>query len=317
MGRHRELPPLVDPHADAFLEMLAAQRGAARTTLKAYAGDLAHLAAFLARSGRALIEATAADLRRYMTSLGAAGASPATAARRRAALRQFYRFLIEEGRRTDDPAERLDAPRRGRPLPKTLTEAEVATLLATARRDGDDADSVRLVALVELLYAAGLRVSELAGLTLGAIDRSGRFLRIRGKGGKERLAPLNAAARAALDDHLARRRVAADGGAGARHVFPSTGRGGHLTPARITQLLKQLAVRAGLDPRRLSPHVLRHAFATHLIDHGADLRAVQQMLGHADIATTQIYTHVARDRLKRLVETHHPLAAKPRVSRPK
>lgn len=317
MGRHRELPPLADPHADAFLEMLAAQRGAARTTLRAYGTDLAHLAAFLQSSKRTLAEASSQDLRRYMASLGAVGASAATAARRRAALRQFYRFLVEDDRRRDDPSERLDGPRRGRSLPKTLTEADVEALLAAARRDGDGPESRRLIAIVELLYAAGLRVSELAGLTLGAIDRSGRFLRIRGKGEKERLAPLNESARAALVAHLDGRDRAKSQGSPARFVFPSTGRDGHLTTARVTQLLKILATRAGLDPRRLSPHVLRHAFATHLIDHGADLRAVQQMLGHADIATTQIYTHVAGERLKRLVATHHPLAGKPRVSRPK
>jgi len=317
MGRHRELPPLDDPHADAFLEMLAAQRGAARTTLRAYTTDLAHLAAFLRRCKRTLAEASPQDLRRYMASLGAVGASAATAARRRAALRQFYRFLVEDDRRGDDPTARLDGPRRGRALPKTLTEADVEALLATARSEGDGPDALRLIAIVELLYAAGLRVSELAGLTLGAIDRSGRFLRIRGKGGKERLAPLNDTARAALVAHLDGRGRAPAPAAPSRFVFPSTGRSGHLTTARVAQLLKALASRAGLDPRRLSPHVLRHAFATHLIDHGADLRAVQQMLGHADIATTQIYTHVAGDRLKTLVETHHPLADKPRVSRPK
>ena len=317
MGRHRLLPRLDDPHADAFLEMLAASRGVAKATLTAYGNDLAHVAAFLGRRGAGLVAASAGDLRRYMASLGTGGASPATAARRRAALRQFYRFLVEENRRADDPAALLDAPARGRRLPKTLSEADVSALLTTARTDADGPEAVRLVAIVELLYAAGLRVSELAGLPLGAIDRSGRFLRVRGKGSKERLAPLNDAARQALQAHLALRDRLAPKGAPARFVFPSHGRTGHITPARVTQLLKDLAQRAGLDPRRLSPHVLRHAFATHLIDHGADLRAVQQMLGHADIATTQIYTHVAGDRLKRLVEAHHPLAAKPRVSRKK
>jgi integrase/recombinase XerD len=317
MGRRATLAPLDDPHAEAFLEMMAASRGAARLTLVSYAKDLAHLQGFLAP--RRLAEVRAADLQRYMTRLSLAGASPATATRRRSALRQFYRFLVEDGRRADDPAALLDAPRRGRALPKLLSEAEVAALLAAARRRGDAPADRRLLALVELLYAAGLRVSELAALPLGAIDRSGRYLVVRGKGSKERLAPLNPEAGAALARYLEIRHVfLAKGKASAgRFVFTSDSAAGHLTPARIAQLLKALAVEAGIDPRRLSPHVLRHAFATHLLDHGADLRAVQQMLGHADISTTQIYTHVAGERLRRIVETHHPLAAKPRVSRGK
>ncbi|MBL8701282.1 MAG: tyrosine recombinase [Alphaproteobacteria bacterium] len=317
MGRRRQVPRLDDPHAEAFLEMLAAARGAAKATLTAYGSDLAHAAAFLGRRGTTLAAATTADLRRYMASLGAAGASPATASRRRAAMRQFYRFLVEDDRRPDDPAAMIDAPAAGRRLPKTLSETDMSALLTTARADGDSPAALRLAAMVELLYAAGLRVSELAALPFGAIDRSGDFLRVRGKGGKERLAPLNAAARRALQAYLAARSTFLPEGATSRFVFPSNGRTGHVSTARVAQLLKALAARAGLDPRRLSPHVLRHAFATHLIDHGADLRAVQQMLGHADIATTQIYTHVAGERLKRLVETHHPLAAKPRVSRTK
>lgn len=317
MGRRATLAKLDDPHAEAFIEMMAASRGAARLTLISYGRDLAHLQEFLGR--RRLAEAQNSDLRRYMTRLSQSGASPATAARRRSALRQFYRFLVEDGRRADDPAALLDAPRRGRALPKLLSEAEVAALLEAARRRGDSPADRRLLALLELLYAAGLRVSELAGLPLGAIDRSGRYLVVRGKGSKERLAPLNPAAGAALARYLEIRHVFLNEGdaAGHRFVFPSRGASGHLTPARIAQLLKDLAGAAGIDPRRLSPHVLRHAFATHLLDHGADLRAVQQMLGHADISTTQVYTHVAGERLRRIVETHHPLAAKPRVSRAK
>ena len=316
MGRRPVLPALSDPHADAFLEMMAASRGAARATIASYGKDLAHLAAHL--RGRGLVEAGERDLRDYMRALSRAGASPATAARRRSALRQFYRFLLEEGRRGDDPSARLDAPRRGRPLPKLLSREEVEALVAAARARGDGAGARRLVAMVELLYAAGLRVSELATLPLGAIDRSGRFLRVRGKGGKERLAPLNAMAAAAVGSYLELRPAfLPDGERPSRFLFPSRGAGGHVTAARIAQLLKELAIPAGIDPRRLSPHVLRHAFATHLLEGGADLRAVQQMLGHADISTTEVYTHVTGDRLRRIVEAHHPLAAKPRVSRGK
>lgn len=316
MGRKATLAALDDPHAEAFIEMMAASRGAARLTLVSYGKDLAHLQDFLGR--KRLIEVETADLRRYMKQLSQAGASAATAARRRSALRQFYRFLVEDGRRGDDPAALLDAPKRGRALPKLLSEAEVGALLEAARRRGDTPGDRRLLAIVELLYAAGLRVAELAGLPLGAIDRSGQYLVVRGKGAKERLAPLNAEAASALRRYLEVRQVfLAEAGRGARFVFPSRGAAGHLTTARIAQLLKDLALEAGIDPRRLSPHVLRHAFATHLLDHGADLRAVQQMLGHADISTTQIYTHVAGDRLRRILETHHPLAAKPRVNRAK
>ncbi len=297
--------------------MMAATRGAAKLTIASYGKDLAHLAAFLARQGKAPLDATTADLRRYMKRLGEAGASPATAARRRSSLRQFYRFLVDDGRRLDDPATQLDAPKQGRRLPKLLSEAEIDAVLAAARGRGETPADLRLVAIVEMLYAAGLRVSELAALPLGAIDRSGRMLIVRGKGAKERLAPLNEPAKAALTAYLAVRAAFVAQGTTSRFVFPSSAAGGHLTPARITQLLKRLAADAALDPRRLSPHVLRHAFATHLLDHGADLRAVQQMLGHADIVTTQIYTHVAGERLRRLVEAHHPLAAKPRVSRAK
>jgi integrase/recombinase XerD len=314
MGRRPSTAAATDPRIESFLEMMAASRGAARPTLLAYGKDLAHLAAFLGPTAPAA--ATTDQLRDYMAALGRSGASPATAARRRSALRQFFRFLAEEGVRPDDPAAALDAPRRGRGLPRLLTEAEARALLDAARAAGDGPEARRLTAIVELLYGAGLRVAELAALPLAAIDRSGAFLRIRGKGAKERLAPLNPSAHAAVLRYLERRAAFLPRSREAsRHLFCSRGAAGHLTTARIGQLLKALAPAAGIDPRRLSPHVLRHAFATHLLDHGADLRAVQQMLGHADIATTQIYTHVAGERLRRVVETHHPLAARPRVPR--
>jgi integrase/recombinase XerD len=318
---------------EAFLEMLAAERGAARLTLAAYRNDLADLAGFLADRGSALEQADAAALHDYLAAIGTRQLAPRTLARRLSAMRQFFRFLVSDGARADDPTTGLDTPRLGRPLPKILGESEVEQLIGAAAqwcdnlgrdnlgRDnlgraslrGDDAEGARLRCIIELLYASGLRVSELVGLPLAAARRDPRFLLVRGKGGKERVVPLSAPARQALAAYLERRdRFIPEAAKGdprmARWLFPSRGAAGHLTRQRCGQLLKQLAVAAGLDPARLSPHVLRHAFATHLLDHGADLRSVQQMLGHADIATTQIYTHVQGDRLRRLVESAHPLA---------
>ena len=225
-------------------------------------------------------------------------------------MRQFYRFLLSEGARADDPTAQLDAPRLGRPLPKILAEEEIDRLIAAAAAWPGE-EGMRLRCLLEMLYATGLRVSELVGLPLAAAQRDPRFLLVRGKGGKERLVPLSPPARQALADYLTCRAAfvpQASGTKTARWLFPSRGMTGHLTRQRCGQMLKELALAAGLDPARLSPHVLRHAFASHLLDHGADLRSVQQMLGHADIATTQIYTHVQGERLRRLVETAHPLA---------
>jgi integrase/recombinase XerD len=230
--------------------------------------------------------------------------APRTAARRLSCLRQFHRFLVAEGVRGDDPTTTLDSPRLGRPLPKVLEAEEVEALLAAAAAK-PASERVRLLCLLELLYGAGLRVSELVALPFAAATRDARFLVVRGKGGKERLVPLGAPAQAALAAWKAVR-----GETRSRYLFPSRGKDGHLTRQRCFQLLKELAVAAGIDPRRLSPHVLRHAFATHLLDGGADLRSVQTMLGHADVATTQIYTHVQAGRLRSLVETKHPLARK-------
>jgi integrase/recombinase XerD len=293
-------------HVEAFLEMLAAERGAAALTIEAYRRDLVDFAGFVARAGVQVEAAGAAALRRYFAALAGAGMAPRTTARRLSSLRQFHKFLFAEGVRGDDPTARLDSPRLGRSLPKILSEAEVTALLAAARRM-DGAEGARLVCFVELLYATGLRVSELVALPLTRL-REDRFLIIKGKGGKERLVPLSEPARLALAAYAARRGEFLAEGETSRFLFPSRGAEGHLTRRRCGQLLKDLAIVAGLDPRRVSPHVLRHAFASHLLDHGADLRSVQQMLGHADIATTQIYTHVLGERLQALVETHHPLA---------
>jgi integrase/recombinase XerD len=282
--------------------MMAAERGAAPRTIAAYRADLDDFAAFLGKS--AVEGADAEALRRYLARLDDAGMAPRTAARRLSALRQFHQFLFAEGIRADDPTSALDSPRLGRPLPKVLSEEEVKALIdAVAGRN--EPERLRLLCLLELLYGAGLRVSELAALPLAAATRDARFLVVRGKGGKERLVPLSPPARAALAAWKEAR-----GETRSRYLFPSRGKEGHLTRQRCFQLLKGLAVEAGIDPRRLSPHVLRHAFATHLLDGGADLRSVQAMLGHADVATTQIYTHVQAGRLRTLVETKHPLARK-------
>lgn len=299
---------------EGFLEMLAAERGAARNTQDAYRRDLGDLATFLGRRGESLDAASEDGLRAYLGHLDAAGMAPRTAARRLSAIRQFHRFLYSEGLRPDDPTTRLDSPRLGRPLPKILDTAECDALLAAARLRPAP-DGPRLVAIVELLYAGGLRVSELVDLPVNAVARGTTTLLVRGKGDRERVVPLAASAVDAVGAYMAARpsflpkgalRAAAE-----RWLFPSRGAEARLTRRRVGQMLKELAIEAGLDPARLSPHVLRHAFATHLVDGGADLRSVQRMLGHADIATTQIYTHVADERLTRLVQAHHPMARAP------
>jgi integrase/recombinase XerD len=305
-GKSRGQPktPATSRHIEAFLEMLAAERGAAALTIDAYRRDLLDFASFLARAGVEVADAAA--LRRYFAALAGAGMAPRTTARRLSSLRQFHKFLFAEGVRGDDPTAQLDSPRLGRSLPKILSEGEVTALLAAARQM-KGAEGTRLVCFVELLYATGLRVSELVALPLTRL-REDRFLVIKGKGGKERLVPLSEPARLALAAYASRRGEFLAEGETSRFLFPSRGAEGHLTRRRCGQLLKDLAILAGIDPGRVSPHVLRHAFASHLLDHGADLRSVQQMLGHADIATTQIYTHVLGERLQALVETHHPLA---------
>lgn len=297
----------LSPRVEAFLEMLAAERGAARLTVSAYRTDLADLSGFLAGRDDSLEAASAAALHDYLAAATTNRLAPRSLARRLSTMRQFYRFLLAEGLRGDDPTAGLDSPRLGRPLPKILAEDEVTRLIETAEK-WPGGEGARLRCILELLYASGLRISELVTLPVAAAQRDPRWLLVRGKGGKERIVPLSPPARLALAAYLEVRREFLPGGRASRFLFPSRGHEGYLTRQRCGQLLKQLALAANLDPDRLSPHVLRHAFASHLLDHGADLRSVQQMLGHADIATTQIYTHVQGERLRRLVETAHPLA---------
>jgi integrase/recombinase XerD len=298
-----------------FLDMLIAERGAAAHTIEAYTRDLSEFLAFLATKGKSAKTATADNLRAFLAGLAEKGLVPTSRARKLSAIRQFFRFLLAEGMRSDDPSSAIDSPRLGRPLPKILSLEEVETLLKTASDASREAANgaaqrraLRLYALLETLYATGMRVSELLALPRAVLAVDDRVLTIKGKGGRERLVPLNDAAREALADHLAAVREDEGTGRGASPwLFPSSG-GEHLTRQRFGQELKALAIEAGIEPSRVSPHVLRHAFASHLLERGADLRTVQQLLGHADISTTQIYTHVIEERLRRLVEQHHPLA---------
>lgn len=291
--------------------MMAAERGAARHTLIAYGRDLRDATAFFAGRGVPLTEATRETLEAWLAHGARQGITARSMARRLSAARQFFAFAVSERWRTDDPTATVPSPRIRAPLPDTLTIAEVDALLAAARAD-DRPEGLRLAALLELTYAAGLRVSELVGLSLAALCRGPDkaltpMLRIRGKGNKERLTPLHGKAVAAVERYLTVRGAFVPQGQTSPWLFPSSGASGHLTRQRFGQLLKQLAFDAGFDPARVHPHALRHSFATHLLQGGADLRVIQELLGHADIATTQVYTHVAGDHLRTLVLGKHPL----------
>ncbi|MBI1273737.1 MAG: tyrosine recombinase [Alphaproteobacteria bacterium] len=304
MNKTSPAAPVASYLIDRFIDALLAERNASPHTCAAYRRDLEGAAKAVAARGRDLLKASEEDLRAYAAALGVQ--ARATQARRISSLKQFYRFLCSEGLRQEDPSRLLRAPKLGRALPKYLSEEEVAQLLQAAAARGD-ADGLRLIALLELLYATGLRVTELVSLPLNALAQNRKTLIVRGKGGKERMVPLGAPAAEAVRAWLAVRRK--EGGKDSPFLFPSArARTGHLTRQRFFQLVRETGAKAGIAPARLSPHVLRHAFATHLIEHGADLRSVQQMLGHADIATTQIYTHVATNRLRDAVTKHHPLA---------
>jgi integrase/recombinase XerD len=299
-------------HLENFLDMMAAERGAAANTIESYRRDLEDFSDFLVGRRRAVEDAGPEQLRAYLKSMSDLGLAASTSARRLTTLRQFYRFLYEERVRGDDPTATIDSPRQRRALPKYLGEDEVERLLAAAEAMSG-AQGRRMQALMEILYATGLRVSELVSLPKTAISPDGDVIIVRGKGGKERMVPMGAPAAAAVSDYLAVRatflgRSGKGDVAESPYLFPSRGKEGFLTRVRFSQMLKELTVAAGLDPKKVSPHVLRHSFASHLLAHGADLRALQQLLGHADISTTQIYTHVLEERLRQLVESAHPLA---------
>jgi integrase/recombinase XerD len=309
----RKPPVALVREAEAFLDMLQAERGASKNTRLAYSADLKDLCAFLARRKQGPLDADADALRAYLKSLDYVGMTPRTVARRLSVMRQFFRFLLAEQMRGDDPSSALDSPKLGRPLPKGMARADVEKLIEAARAKGGE-DGGRMSTFLEILYGTGLRVSELMTLPLSAVERDPTVLVVRGKGDKERMVPLSDAARVAIAEWLPVRAAALAPGETSRFLFPSRGRLGHLTRQRFAQLLKEAALAANIDPARVSPHVLRHAFASHLLAGGADLRSVQLMLGHADIATTQIYTHVLDEKLRSLVQDKHPLAKRRRRS---
>lgn len=301
---------------ESFLEMMSAERGSATNTLTSYERDLNDLADFLAERKVAFSEAASSDLSAYLTHLSAQGFAASSQARRLSSMRQFYKFLYSEGLRGDDPTGILDAPRKGRSLPKTMSVADVTALLAQASKEAETEGPgqlarIRMHLLLELLYATGMRVSELVSLPAKVLRHEGRFLMIRGKGNKDRMVLLSRAAMAAMDAYVQARKASMpkkDGQPESIWLFPSNGKEGHLPRQVFARDLKDIAIRAGLTPSAISPHVIRHAFASHLLQNGADLRAVQELLGHSDISTTQIYTHVLEERLQELVQTHHPLA---------
>jgi|SRR5579871_6215611 len=307
---------------DLFLDMLAAEQGAGDNTLDAYRRDLTDLSGFLSAKGQSFAAAETQVLRDFLADLDVRGFKSSSVARRLSAMRHMFRFLLNERIRSDDPAAILSGPKRGRGLPKVLSVSDVDRLLIRAKALADDADvsslkrlrAMRLYCLLEVLYATGLRVSELVALPLSASRGSARMIVVRGKGNKERLVPLNDASRNAMTDYLAAmeelKASKKKNASVSKWLFPSFGESGHLTRQHFARDLKELASSAGLAPRLVSPHVLRHAFASHLLHNGADLRIVQTLLGHTDISTTQIYTHVVEERLKSLVRDLHPLAEK-------
>ncbi len=303
MSRGRSAENLIDQ----FLEMISAEQGASPRTLDAYGRDLRAFAAFLQQHRDDAASCDVGRIRTFVADLGSRGMAPATISRKISTLRQFFKFLVLERLRDDDPSLLIDAPRQGRSLPRVLFDHEVEALLAEAR-NGTGPEALRTSALVELLYACGLRVSELVGMPLARIDLEAELVLVVGKGGRQRYVPIGESAAAAIKSYLGVRDGFLPNDQESPWLFPSRGKSGHLSRQRFAQILDDLAIRAGVDPRRISPHVLRHAFASHLLANGADLRSVQQMLGHADISTTQIYTHVLEERLKQTVATHHPLA---------
>lgn len=297
-----------------FLDAQAAEQGAARNTLLAYARDLRDFGSWVADQGLDVAGLSRSDIEAYLMACEAQGLARTTRARRLAAIRQLFRFAYAEGWRSDDPASRITGPGKSKKLPVTLSLEEVEALLAAARMHGrTEAERARNTCLMELLYATGLRVTELVSLPVAAVRGTPQMILVRGKGDKERMVPLSDPARAALEDWLRHWDSAASDARAKRlpeprFLFPSKGRAGHLSRVAFFLMLREIALKAGLDPARISPHVLRHAFATHLLAGGADLRAIQTLLGHADVSTTEIYTHVLEERLKTLVLEHHPLA---------
>lgn len=303
---------------DSFFEMLATEKGSAQNTLQSYSRDLDDFLLHCAKKKLVMATLSHKEVSNYLADLTTRGMEPSTLARKRSALNQWFRFLVRENVRADNPIALTSAPKRNRPLPNVLTEKEINTLLDTARADSTP-EGVRMLALLELMYASGMRVSELVTLTTRHIERDVSkkgaiqpYFIVKGKGGKERLVPLHPRAIGAMEAYMGMRPMFASKAKESAWLFPSRGKEGHLTRQRFGQLLKELCFNANLDPERCSPHTLRHSFATHLLEGGADLRVIQELLGHADISTTQIYTHVAGERLQKVMTENHPLAKKKR-----
>jgi integrase/recombinase XerD len=304
------------PQIEAFLEMIAAERGASKNTQDAYGRDLADYAAALAGAGKSLEDVTTGDIRAYLSLLAKRGLKPASSARKLSSIRQLHRFLVTDARRADDPSLIIEAPRAGRRLPKILSIAEVDHLLKISKEGLDEGDrpeadrlrALRTACLIELLYATGLRVSELVAIPANAAQTKDPFIHVRGKGGRERLVPLSATARQTIAAYRAFLNKTYTKLSVSPWLFPADGASGHLTRQAFARDLKVCAAAAGIASSRVSPHVLRHAFASHLLQNGADLRIVQELLGHADISTTQIYTHVLDERMKAMVRDLHPLS---------
>ena len=296
-------------NVEQFLEMLIAERGASHNTCVSYLNDITNFDKFLSGAETSLEAATTDDIRRYLQHRSEAGANNPTISRNLSVLRQFFKFLQSENVRLDNPALNVDGPKVSRPLPKVISEDDVEALLKAAHKS-QTAEAIRLTCLLEIAYASGLRVTELVSLPIDSLSYTSETLLILGKGGKERLVPLTSSAMNAIVAYEKVRSNFLKGNKTSNFLFPSRSKQGHLTRRRLGQLLKELAMQAGLDPTVISPHVLRHAFASHLLNRGADLRSLQKMLGHSDISTTQIYTHVQKERLHAVVSSFHPMSKK-------
>tara|TARA_B100000686_G_scaffold352968_1_gene456735 strand:+ start:695 stop:1621 length:927 start_codon:yes stop_codon:yes gene_type:complete len=291
---------------DSYIEMIIAERGATGNTIDAYSRDLHTFVQYLKSKNQTLLNANPNTIKNYLQKLADAGRSSSTQARNLSTLRQFFRFLQSDEQRLDNPCQNVDSPKTMRSLPRVLSEAEVTQLITTSQSNNTP-EGLRIACIVELLYSTGLRISELAGLKLRNLVNGQQLLRVLGKGGKERMVPVGEPATIALDNYLKVREHFIPNKEKTDFLFPSRGASGHLTRRRISQILKSLALSSNIEPNKVSPHVLRHAFASHLLEHGADLRSVQLLLGHTDISTTEIYTHVLQSRLNSFVAKHHPL----------
>ncbi len=309
IGRPSARQKNIPHHIENFLEMMLVERGVSKNTLAAYKTDLLSYVNFLAQYKKDCHQASVADVEKYIAWMNQSKIGARSAARKLSCIKQLYKFLVSEKIMQNDPTQTISAPKLPKSLPKYLTQEQIQSLLAAAFADKTD-EGKRLLCLLEILYAAGLRVTELVGLPVGAAVGGKNYLAVRGKGNKERIVPLTPVAKEAIEDYLKIRPVFLPPNTISPHLFPSRSESGYLTRQRFAQLLKELAVAAGILPQKISPHVIRHAFATHMLEGGADLRSLQQMLGHSDISTTQIYTHVVGNKLQKTVQNYHPMSKK-------